>query len=98
MSTTRVVDAVDELVEMRVDALALHRRLRPGGKMHDPRALAERDHAADRRVLRAREDVDPEPHPAELPRELADVDVHAARLLAPQRRERARVHAQHGDP
>ena len=90
-------DAVDELVEVIVDPLARDRRLRSRRQVHDARALAERHHAANRRILRAREHVDREPHPPELARELADVDVHAARFLAAERGERARVHAQHRD-
>jgi hypothetical protein len=79
------------------DALTLHRRLGTGRQVHHPRPLAQRDDAANIRILRAREDVDAEPHAPELSRELPDVDVHAARFLAPERRERTSVHTEHGD-
>ena len=91
------LDAIDELVEVIVDALARHRRLRSRRQVHHPRALAQRNDAADRRILRAREDVDREAHAPELTAELAHVHVHAARLLAAEDGERTRVHAQHGD-
>src|SRR5881628_1993514 len=61
------------------------------------RALAEGHDAGDRRVLRAREDVDRHAHAPELAGDLADVHVHAAGLLAAQRGKGARVDAQHRD-
>src|SRR5881397_3123061 len=68
------------------------------GEMDDARARAEGDDARDRRVLRAREHVHLDAHPTELAGELADVDVHPARLLAPERGERTRVDREHRDP
>ena len=91
------VDPVDELVQVAVNPHAGHRRLVAGRQVDDTGALAERHHARNRRVLRAREDVDRYAHAAELARDLPDVHVHTARFLAAQRGQRARVHAQHRD-
>src|SRR2546421_8210592 len=65
--------------------------------MDDARALAQTHDLRDGGILRAREDVDGGAHARELPRQLTHVDVHAARLLAAKRGERARVDAEHGD-
>ena len=47
--------------------------------------------------LAAREHVHRNPEPPQVAGDLADVDVHAARLLPPERGERARVHGDDGD-
>src|SRR4029450_1588585 len=62
-----------------------------------PAARAAPHHTRDRRILRAREDVDAHAHASELARHLADVDVHPARLLATEGGERTGVNAQHRD-
>ena len=91
------LDSVDELVKVIVDAHPGHRGFVARRQVDHASALAEGHHAGDRRVLRAREDVDRHPHAAELARNLPDVHVHPARFLAAQRGQRARVHAQHRD-
>ena len=92
------LDAVHEFLEVGVDALARHRRLRPRRQVDHARAVGQTHHARDGGVLRAREHVHGRAHARQLARELAHVDVHAARLLAAERGERARVHAEHRDP
>ena len=53
--------------------------------------------AACGRVARAGEDIHRMPQPSELAGELADVNTHPARVPRPERPERARVHADHGN-
>jgi hypothetical protein len=89
--------AGDELAEMPVHALARQRRLRARRQVDHARVLGQRHHARDGGVLRAREDVGGHAHPRQLARQLADVHVHPARLLAAERGERARVHAEQRD-
>ena len=91
------LDTLDELRQIRVDGMALERRLWSRGEMDDARALAEIGHPGDRRVLGAREDVHIHAHAAELSRRLAHVHVHPARLLAPEGGEGAGVDAEDGD-
>ena len=91
------VRAAHEVVEVVDDALARHRGLGAGRQVDHPHARGERDHPRDRGVLGAREHVHQDAHAAELARELADVDVHPARLLAAERGQRAGVHAEHRD-
>src|SRR5437660_234236 len=90
--------ALDELVEVIVEALAGHRRLRARRQVNDTHPVGELDDARDGRVLRAREDVHLGAHATELTGDLADVHVHPARLLAAQGGERAGVNAHHRDP
>jgi hypothetical protein len=91
------LDAVDELVQVLVDADAGHWRFVSRRQMDDTGALTERHHTRNRRVLRAREDVDRHPHASELARDLAHVHVHPARFLAAQSGQRTGVHAEHRD-
>ena len=49
------------------------------------------------RVLRASEAVYGNPPPAQLATQVADVDVHPARLLTPQGSQRAGMDTDHGD-
>src|SRR5437870_3581039 len=91
------LDAVDKLVEMVVDALAGHRRLVARRQVDHAGSLAELHHPRDRRVLRAREDIDGDAHAPELARYLAHVDVHPAGFLPAESGQRAGVDAEHRD-
>ena len=92
------VEGVHKLVEVTIDILPRHRRFRPCREVDDADTRCQLDDPLDLGVLRAREDVHVEPHPAELARHLAHVDVHAARFFAAEGRQRAGVHAQHRGP
>ena len=91
-------DAVDELGQVVVDLVLVVGALGAGRQVDDAHVVAEagRD-ALDALVLRAREDVDRQAAVAQLARELAHVDVHAAGLLAAEGGEGTGVDAEHGD-
>ena len=90
--------AVDERVEIGHDLGRGHRSLRTRLDVHDARARAERDDLGNARGLAPREHVDLEPEPTQVARDLADVHVHPAGLLAAERGEGTRVDGDEADP
>ena len=88
------------LLDERVEVLG-ERGPRKGGRarrdVDDASPHPRGDDLRDRGVLAAGEDVHLEADPAQLPGQLADVDVHPARLLAAERGQRAGVQREQRD-
>ena len=84
--------AVDESGELGHDVDRRHRPLRAGLDVHHRAPGPSGTTFGNAGSLAAREDVDVETQPTEVPRHFPDVDVHAARLLAAEGREGTGVH------
>ncbi len=91
-------DAVHELRDVICQLAFRHRNLRPCGNMDDAVAEAEVvQNVRDVLILRAREHVHVDAHLAETARQVADVNVHPAGVLAAERCQRTGVIGKHGD-
>jgi hypothetical protein len=92
------LNPLGELLEMVGDGRPRDRAGRARGHVDHAGPRTEAHHLGDRGVLASREHVDLEPETSERPRQLADVHVHATRLLAAEGGQRTGVHRQHRDP
>lgn len=91
-------DAVHELRDVVGQFPLRQRDLGAGRHMDDAVAVAEVvQNVRDVLILRAREHVHVDAHWAEIARQVADVDVHPAGVLAAERCQRTGVIGKHGD-
>jgi hypothetical protein len=91
-------DVRDERRQVIQQPVPRQRRLGSGRDMDDPVAMAQIvEHMRDVLVLRTSEDIRSNAAPAQLARQVADVDIHPTRIFAAQRRQRAGVVGDHGD-
>ena len=91
------LNAASELGEVVEDVVLVDVSMRPRVEVHHACSWGVVDHVRDIRALSTGEDVAADAARAKRSTELAHVDVHAARLPAAERRQRAGVSAQDRD-